>query len=195
MLRDVFIVSATRTPIGKYNGALAHLPAPRLGAHLVRHLLLRYPQVQDQIDEVILGCAIPAGLGQNPARQAAVFGGIAEKTPACTISSACGSGLDSVIAGSQMIQSGEAEIVLCGGMESMSQCPRIIGRGAEERETMLHDGLLCALTGEHMADTAERPCDGAGVLAAGTRCVRPAEPRASDRGARCGILCRRNRAT
>src|SRR6185503_1774197 len=111
------IVSAVRTPIGKFLGALQSVPAPRLGATVVAEAMRRAGIKPEHVDEVILGNVVGAGLGQNPARQAAIFGGVPDSVPALTINKVCGSGLKAVVLGAQAIKCGDAEVVVAGGME------------------------------------------------------------------------------
>jgi acetyl-CoA C-acetyltransferase len=120
------IVSAVRTPIGKFLGTLAGIQAPRLGALAVKEAVLRAGVKPEQIDEVIMGNVVGAGLGQNPARQAAIFGGIPDTVPAMTVNKVCGSSLKAVVLATQAIKCGDAEIVVAGGMESMSNAPLIM---------------------------------------------------------------------
>src|SRR6516164_10767132 len=125
-MSDVFLLSAVRTPIGKYLGALADVPAPQLGAVAVAEALRRARLPPGQVDEVILGNVIQAGVGQNPARQAALKAGLPDTVPAFTVNKVCGSGLKSVMLAAQAIRAGDAEIILAGGMESMSRAPHLL---------------------------------------------------------------------
>src|SRR5215813_7260954 len=120
------LVSAVRTPIGRFLGALSSIPAARLGAIAVREAVVRAGLTPDQIDEVIMGNVVGAGLGQNPARQAAIFGGIPDTVPALTVNKVCGSGLKAVVLAAQAVKCGDAEIVVAGGMESMSNTPYLL---------------------------------------------------------------------
>src|ERR1700754_2974782 len=117
------IVSALRTPVGNFGGALKDISAPQLAAHAIRAALERVDLPVDAVDEVLLGCVLQAGLGQNPARQAAIAAGIPQEVPATTINMLCGSGLKSVALASQIIKAGDADIIVAGGMESMSRAP------------------------------------------------------------------------
>src|SRR6187402_1437549 len=119
-LPAVYIVGAARTPIGSYLGALASLPAPRLGAVAIRAAIERAGLTPDEIGEVFMGNVLSAGIGQAPARQAAIFGGVPQSVPATTVSKVCGSGLQAVVFGSRTVALGDAEVVVAGGMESMS---------------------------------------------------------------------------
>lgn len=122
-MQDVVIVAATRTPIGSFHGALAPLPAVELGACVIRALLEKTALPADAIDEVIFGQVLTAGCGQNPARQTALRAGLPVTTPAVTLNLVCGSGLKAVLQAAQAIRCGDAEIVIAGGQESMSNAP------------------------------------------------------------------------
>jgi acetyl-CoA C-acetyltransferase len=157
------IVSAVRTPIGKFLGTLAGIPAPRLGALAVKEAVARAGLKPEQIDEVIMGNVVGAGLGQNPARQAAIFGGIPDTVPAMTVNKVCGSSLKAVVLAAQAIKCGDAEIVVAGGMESMSNAPYLMknARGGFRMgnqtifDAMIHDGLWDAYNDYHMGNTGE----------------------------------------
>ena len=120
------ILSAVRTAIGKFQGALAPVPAPLLGAVVVRQAVQRAGVPPERVDEVIMGNVLSAGLGQNPARQAALRGGLPERVSAMTINKVCGSGLKAVALAAQAIQTGNASVVVAGGMESMSNAPYLL---------------------------------------------------------------------
>src|SRR5262249_37525604 len=120
------ILSAVRTPVGKFQGGLASFPAPELGGKVVAEAALRAGLDPQQVDEAILGNVVQAGLGQNPARQAALKGGCDPRVAALTINKVCGSGLKSVALAAQAVMLGESEIVVAGGMESMSNCPYLL---------------------------------------------------------------------
>jgi acetyl-CoA C-acetyltransferase len=162
---DVFIVSAARTPVGRFGGALSSLPATRLGAEAIRAAVHRASLGSDlAVDEVLMGQVLQAGAGQAPARQAALAGGLPETTPATAINRVCGSGLKSIMLGAAEIRAGDAEVVVAGGMESMSQAPYLLDRarfgyrlgdGALRDEALL-DGLWCAIEQCHMGTHAER---------------------------------------
>ncbi len=124
-MRDAVIVAAARLPIGKFQGSLAPFTAPKLGAMAVREAVRRAGVEPDEIDEVIMGCVLQAGLGQNPARQAAIHGGIPAQAAALTVNQVCGSGLRAAALAAQAVRAGDAEIVVAGGMESMSNAPYI----------------------------------------------------------------------
>jgi len=157
------IVSAVRTPIGRFLGTLAGIHAQKLGAIAVKEAVLRAGLKPEQIDEVIMGNVVGAGLGQNPARQAAIFGGIPDTVPAMTVNKVCGSSLKSVVLAAQAIKCGDAEIVVAGGMESMSNAPYIMKNArAGFRmgnqtlfDSMIHDGLWDAYNDYHMGNTGE----------------------------------------
>src|SRR3954451_1500363 len=165
------IVSALRTPVGSFGGALKDIPAPQLAAHAIRAALERVDLPADAVDEVLLGCVLQAGLGQNPARQAAIAAGIPEEVPATTINMLCGSGLKSVALASQIIKAGDAEIVVAGGMENMSAAPYLVPSGrfgarmgdAKLIDSMTHDVLTDAFNDYHMGITAENVADRFGV--------------------------------
>ena len=162
-MRDVVIVSAVRTPVGKFLGGLAGFSAVELGALMVREAVRRAGVDAATVDECVMGCVLAAGLGQNPARQAALRGGLAESVAAMTVNMVCGSGLKAVGLAAQAIALGEAEIVVAGGMESMSNAPYLLpgarrgmrmGDGAVV-DSMVRDGLWCACDGQHMGMTGE----------------------------------------
>ena len=162
-MRDVVIVSAVRTPVGKFQGALSELSAVELGALAVRAAVERAGIDAASVDECIMGCVLPAGLGQNPARQAALRGGLADTVSALTINMVCGSGLKAVALAAQAIAHGEAEIVEAGGMESMSNAPYLLPGGRKGYrmgdgavvDSMVRDGLWCACEDFHMGMTGE----------------------------------------
>jgi acetyl-CoA C-acetyltransferase len=162
-MRDVVIVSAVRTPVGKFLGALSDLSAVELGAIAVRAAVERAGLSGSDIDECIMGCVLPAGLGQNPARQAALRGGLADTVSALTINMVCGSGLKAVALAAQAIAQGDAEIAVAGGMESMSNAPYLLPGGRKGYrmgdgkvvDSMVQDGLWCACEDWHMGMTGE----------------------------------------
>jgi len=163
MSDEVVIAAAARTAIGTFGGKLASMPASELGAHLIRTLLDRHSVSPDEVDEVILGQVLTAGCGQNPARQAAIRAGVPDKVPAMTINKVCGSGLKSVHLATQAIRCGDAELIVCGGQESMSQAPHVLphSRNGQRmgdwplKDTMVLDGLWDAFNDYHMGNTAE----------------------------------------
>jgi len=162
-MRDVVIVSAVRTPVGKFQGGLSEMSAVELGAIAVRAAVQRAGIAAESVDECLMGCVLPAGLGQNPARQAALRGGLADTVSALTINMVCGSGLKAVALAAHAISQGDAEIVVAGGMESMSNAPYLLpgarkglrmGDGAVV-DSMIRDGLWCACEDFHMGLTGE----------------------------------------
>jgi acetyl-CoA C-acetyltransferase len=169
--REVVIVGAARTPIGSFLGSLAPVTAPRLGAAAIRAALQRAGVSPDAVDEVVMGNVLQAGVGQAPARQAAIFAGLPEKTPCWTMNKVCGSGLKAVISGAQAIALGDAEIVVAGGMESMSNVPyydRVARTGArmgnvELVDGMIHDGLWDVYGQQHMGMCAEACATSQGI--------------------------------
>src|SRR5690242_10484634 len=130
-MSDAFLVSAVRTPIGKFLGALADVSAPDLGAHVLREALRRANVAAGAVDEVTLGNVLQAGVGQNPARQAALRAGLPDTIAAFTVNKVCGSGLKAVMLAAQAIRAGDADLLLAGGMESMSRAPYL--RSEERR--------------------------------------------------------------
>jgi acetyl-CoA C-acetyltransferase len=161
--QDVVLVSAARTPIGKFQGAFRDTTAPDLGAAAVRAVIARAGIDGALVDECILGNVISAGLGQAPARQAALRGGLPETVGALTINKVCGSGLKAVMLASALIRAGEAGIIVAGGMENMSRAPYLLpqarngyrlGNG-ELVDSVVHDGLWCAFEQQHMGHAAE----------------------------------------
>jgi acetyl-CoA C-acetyltransferase len=166
-MRDVVIVSAVRTAVGKFQGSLNDMTATQLGSAVVREVVSRAGVKPESIDECIMGCVLPAGLGQNPARQAALGGGLADTVAALTINMVCGSGLKAVALGAQAIMLGDAEIVVAGGMESMSNAPYLLPQGrkgfrmgdAKVVDSMIKDGLWCACDDQHMGMTGELVAD------------------------------------
>jgi acetyl-CoA C-acetyltransferase len=157
------ILSAVRLPIGKFQGSLASFTAPMLGAHVVRAAIERAGIDATQVDEVIMGCVLQAGLGQNPARQAALGAGLPPTVAALTVNQVCGSGLRAVMLAAQAIHAGDAEYVVAGGMESMTNAPYLLPKAREGYrmghgqvlDAMIHDGLWCAFENWHMGCTAE----------------------------------------
>jgi acetyl-CoA C-acetyltransferase len=162
-MRDVVIVAAVRTAVGKFQGALSEMTATQLGAVVVREAVARAGIDPSLVDECIMGCVLPAGLGQNPARQAALGGGLADRVAALTINMVCGSGLKAVALAAQAIAMGDAEIVVAGGMESMSNAPYLLPQARKGMrmgdgkvvDSLIHDGLWCACDDQHMGMTGE----------------------------------------
>ena len=163
MSENIVIVAAGRTAVGTFGGSLAALPATELGAMVVKALLERTGIAGDQVDEVILGQVLTAGTGQNPARQTTLKAGLPDKVPAMTINKVCGSGLKAVHLAMQAVACGDAEIVVAGGQESMSQSCHALPRSREGQrmgdwklvDTMIVDGLWDAFNQCHMGNTAE----------------------------------------
>lgn len=166
-LREAVIISAVRTPVGKLLGSLKSFRAPDLGAIAVRESIRRAGLKPEEVDEVIMGCVIQAGLGQNPARQAALNAGLPPTVSAVTINKVCGSGLKAVMLAAQGIQLGDADIVVAGGMESMSNAPYLVPKAREGYrlghgellDSMIQDGLWCAFNDYHMGCTGEVVAD------------------------------------
>ncbi|MBZ5687665.1 MAG: acetyl-CoA C-acetyltransferase [Acidobacteriia bacterium] len=168
---DVVIISGCRTPVGKFQGSLADFTAPQLGAMVVREAVKRAGVDPAQIDECIMGNVISAGLGQNPARQAAIFGGLTPATGAMTINKVCGSGLKSVALAAQAVQTGNSSIVVAGGMESMTNAPYLLPQArkgyrlgnAQVIDSMVHDGLWDIYNDYHMGITGENVAEKYGI--------------------------------
>ena len=162
-LNEAVIISAARTPVGKFLGSLKGFSATELGAIAVRESVKRAGIKPEDVDEVIMGCVIQAGLGQNPARQAALNGGIPPTVSAVTVNKVCGSGLKAVMMAAQGVQLGDSEVVVAGGMESMSNAPYLIPKAREGYrlgngeliDSMINDGLWCAFENYHMGCTGE----------------------------------------
>ncbi|MDT2639301.1 hydroxymethylglutaryl-CoA reductase, degradative [Enterococcus dongliensis] len=161
-MEEVVILSAVRTPIGRYKGKLAPISAVELAAIASKAAIKRAELVPDQVEQVFIGNVLQAGNGQNVARQAAVRAGIPHSTPATTINEVCGSGMKAIIFGMQQILLGEAQVVLAGGTENMSQAPKVTSfdydtqEWQEPKSSMIYDGLTDAFSGEHMGLTAEK---------------------------------------
>jgi acetyl-CoA C-acetyltransferase len=162
-MKEVVIVSAVRTPVGSFMGALSSIPAPKLGAVVIKEALKRANVKPEDVSEVIMGCVLPAGLGQAPARQASIFAGLPESVPCMTINKVCGSGLKSVMLAAQAIHCGDSEIVVAGGMESMSNVPYYLDKAragyrmgdAKIIDGMIKDGLWDVYNNVHMGNCAE----------------------------------------
>src|SRR5437899_9829584 len=162
-IKQPVIISAVRTPVGKFLGALKGFKATELGAIVVREAVKRAGVKPEDVDEVIMGCVIQAGLGQNPARQAALHGGLLNTVSAVTVNKVCGSGLKAVMMAAQGVQLGDTEIVVAGGMESMSNAPYLLPKAREGYrlgpgkvlDAMIQDGLWCAFDDQHMGCTGE----------------------------------------
>lgn len=162
-MRQPVIISATRTAIGKFQGALKPFTAPQLGSIAVRAAVERAGLDASQVDEVIMGCVLQAGLGQNPARQAALGARLPDNVSALTVNKVCGSGLKAVMLAAQSIALSDNEIIVAGGMESMSNAPYLLPKAREGYrlgdgqivDSMVHDGLWCAFDNWHMGETGE----------------------------------------
>ena len=168
---DAVILSGCRTAIGTFGGAFKDVSAVELGATVVREAVTRAAVRPDQVDEVVLGCVLQAGLGMNPARQAAIKGGLPDSVPATTLNKVCGSGLESVMRAAQAIRAGDSEIVVAGGTENMSRAPYLLpGARWGERlgdgtvlDHMIHEGLTDAFHDIHMGVTAENLVERYGI--------------------------------
>jgi len=168
---DVVIVSACRTAVGKFQGSLSDFSAPQLGAIVVREAVKRAGVNPAQVDECIMGNVVSAGLGQNPARQAAIFGGLSSATGAMTINKVCGSGLKSIALAAQAIQTGNGSIVAAGGMESMTNAPYLLPQArkgyrlgnAQVIDSMVYDGLWDVYNNYHMGITGENVAEKYGI--------------------------------
>ncbi|MGO4390625.1 acetyl-CoA C-acetyltransferase [Variovorax sp. M-6] len=162
-MEDIVIVSAARTAVGKFGGSLANIPATELGALVIKEVLARAKVGSDQIGEVIMGQVLTAGSGQNPARQALLKSGITQETPALTINAVCGSGLKAVMLAAQAVATGDSEIVIAGGQESMSLAPHVLPNSRNGQrmgdwkliDSMIVDGLWDVYNQYHMGITAE----------------------------------------
>ncbi len=170
-LEEVVIISGVRTPVGKFQGSLSDLTAPQLGAIAVKEAVKRAGLRPEQVDECIMGNVITAGLGQNPARQAALYGGLKDEVAAMTINKVCGSGLKAVGLAAQAIQTGNAEVVVAGGMESMTNAPYLLpqarkgyrlGNG-QVVDSMVNDGLWDIYNNYHMGVTGENVAEKYGI--------------------------------
>ena len=170
-MNDVVITAALRTAVGKFNGALARVPAAELGAQVIKALLARSGVKPDQVSEVIMGQVLTAGVGQNPARQALIRAGIPDRVPAMTVGKVCGSGMKATHLAAQAIKCGDAEIVIAGGQENMSASPHVLPgsrdgfRMGEAKlvDTMIVDGLWDAYNNYHMGTTAENVAQKYGI--------------------------------
>ena len=170
-MQDVVIVAATRTAVGSFQGSLANIAAVELGAAVIRRLLAQTGVDPAQVDEVILGQVLTAGAGQNPARQASIFGGLPSAVPAMTLNKVCGSGLKALHLAAQAIRCGDAEVIIAGGMENMSLAPYLLpaartglrmGNGALV-DSMIKDGLWDVFNDYHMGITAENLAEQYGI--------------------------------
>lgn len=167
MSKKVVIASAARTPVGRFQGGLAPMKATDLGAVAIREAVSRAKIQGEQVDEVVMGCVLPAGLGQNPARQAAIGSGLPDSVSAMTINKVCGSGLRAVALGAQAIKAGDVGLVVAGGLESMSNAPYALLKARDgfrmghqqATDLMVHDGLWDVYNDFHMGMTAELVAD------------------------------------
>lgn len=158
------LVGAVRTPIGRFMGSLAGFRAPELGKMVIEELIRRTGINTDEVDEVLMGNVVQAGLGQNPARQSALFANLPAKTPCMTVNKVCGSGLKTVMLAAQAIRVGDAKLIIAGGMESMSNCPHLLPKArtgyrlghGELLDSMVHDGLWDIYNDFHMGITGEK---------------------------------------
>lgn len=170
-MREVFVVNCCRTAVGSYGGTLKDVSAAELGAVTIKEALQRSGVAPDQVDEVMFGCALTAGLGQNVARQAALKAGLPVEVPAYTVGMVCGSGMKSVIEGARSILAGDSEIIVAGGTENMSAAPYLLPSGrwgarmfdTKMVDSMVHDALWDAFNDYHMGMTAENVCDQWGI--------------------------------
>ena len=170
-MKEVYVVNCCRTAVGSFGGSLKDTPAADMGALVVKEALTRAGIAPEKVDEVMFGCILTAGLGQNPARQVGVKAGLPFEVPAYTVGMVCGSGMKSVIEGARAILSGDAEIVVAGGCENMSAAPYAIpaarwgARMGDNKmvDTMIKDGLWDAYNNYHMGTTAENICDVWGI--------------------------------
>ena len=166
-MKEIYVVNCCRTAIGSFGGSLKDTPAAEMGGIVIKEALNRAGVKPEQVDEVMFGCILTAGLGQNPARQAAIKAGVPIAVPAYTVGMVCGSGMKSVIEGARSIAAGDADIVVAGGMENMSAAPYSIpaarwgARMGNNKivDTMVNDGLWDAYNNYHMGTTAENICD------------------------------------
>ena len=170
-MREVYVVNCCRTAVGSFGGSLKDVPAPEMGAIVIKEALKRANVAPENVDEVMFGCILTAGLGQNVARQASLKAGIPIEVPAYTVGMVCGSGMKSVIEGARSIVAGDADIIVAGGTENMSAAPYSIPAarwGARMNnnkiiDTMVNDGLTDAFNNYHMGITAENVCDQLGI--------------------------------
>lgn len=171
-MREVVIVSAVRTAVGSFNGSLSSFSAVELGSIVIKEAIARAGVDKESVDEVIFGNVLQAGLGQNPARQAAIKAGVPIEVPSYTVNKVCGSGLKTVNLAAQAIMAGDADIVVAGGMESMTNAPYVLESKVRQGlrmgdskviDTMVHDGLWCAFNDYHMGITAENVAEKFGI--------------------------------
>ena len=166
-MKDLYVVNCCRTAVGSFGGSLKDVPSAEMGAIVIKEALNRAGVKPEQVDEVMFGCVLTAGLGQNVARQASLKAGVPIEVPAYTVGMVCGSGMKSVIEGARTILAGDAEIIVCGGVENMSAAPYAIPTArygarmgnTKMVDTMVYDGLTDAFNNYHMGITAENICD------------------------------------
>ncbi len=195
-MEHAVIVSAVRTPVGSFGGSFKDVTAPDLGSHAIRAALERAHVAPGDVDEVILGCVLQAGLGQNAARQAALGAGLPVEVPATTINMLCGSGLKSVALASQMIRAGDADVVVAGGMENMSRSPYLVPThrfgarmgDAQMIDSMMHDGLTDAFEHYSMGITAENVAEEYGISRAEQDEFAAASQQKAERAIAAGIF-------
>lgn len=162
-MKEVYIVSAVRTPIGSFNGVLSSVPATQLGATAIKGALSKINLDASEVDEVLMGCVLQAGLGQAPARQAAIYAGIGDEVPCTTVNKVCASGMKAISMAAQSIALGDADVVIAGGMENMSQTPHYLPGSRTGTKLgnitmldgMVHDGLTDAYNKEHMGNCGD----------------------------------------
>ncbi|MBI4620960.1 MAG: acetyl-CoA C-acetyltransferase [Desulfobacterales bacterium] len=170
-MREVVIINGVRTAVGTFGGSLKDVPAVKLGAKVIEEVVKRTGLKGNQIDEIIMGNVLQAGLGQNPARQAAIDAGIPQEVPSYTVNKVCASGIKSVMLAAQAIMVGDAEIIIAGGLENMSMTPYAINKARwgvrmnDDKlvDLMIHDGLWDIFNGYHMGITAENVADSFGI--------------------------------
>lgn len=168
-MNEAVIVAASRTPIGKFQGVLAGIPAPELGAIAIRAAMAQAGVTPSQVNEVIMGNVLGAGIGQAPARQAALRAGLPSSVAALTINKVCGSGLKAIMLAAQAIRVGDADVVIAGGLESMSRAPYLVDRNGPPLgdrklvDSLMHEGLTCGISERSMGSIAEALAESAGV--------------------------------
>ncbi len=195
-MNEAVIVSAVRTPVGSFGGQFKDVSATELGAVAVRAALQRVGVASADVDEVILGCVLQAGLGQNPARQAAMAAGIPKEVPATTINMLCGSGLKAVAIAAQMIRAGDVDVVVAGGMENMTRAPYLMPAArfgarmgsTEMIDSMVHDGLTDAFGDIHMGVTAENVAEQYGITRAQQDAFAAASQNRAEQAIRDGVF-------
>jgi len=170
-MREVVIASAVRTAVGSFGGRLKDVTAVELGSIVIKEALARAKIRPEKVDEVIMGNVLQAGLGQNPARQAATMAGISQYIPSATVNKVCGSGMKTVTMAAQAVKSGDADIIVAGGMENMSEAPFVLPNSRwghrmghdQVIDVMIQDGLWCSFGDTHMGITAENIAEKFGI--------------------------------